>query len=299
MSNTVSSNLTNEDLNGGMFEFESSNQTEMGNFDISIFEIDQEKGLVNLTKIAEHFSKKVFDWKRLPATQRFLTAFFRKNPERENLATVQGGNKQGTWASRKIALKFAEWISVDFEIYCNEKLDELFQTGKTELKAHTPNTAAFWLDLQNKQQEAIGYLQNSLSDAKKQLEKAKPAIEFTEQVNNTKKAITVQDFSNLLPDTGRTRLFKWFKEKGYLINTTTPHQKYKEKGYFRVVERVVEDSKGEPLLYKVVLITGKGQVFFTKKFLDEKKKVLTLHKKCVILLLHKYNKLTCIIKSVQ
>ena len=39
---------------------------------------------------------------------------------------VQGGNKQGTWASKKLALKFAEWISVDFEIFANEVLDNHF-----------------------------------------------------------------------------------------------------------------------------------------------------------------------------
>ena len=95
-------------------------------FDISIFEIDKQKNLVNITKIAKAFNKKVNDWLRLTTTKRFLEAFFAKNPMRENLATVKGGNNQGTWVSKKLAIKFSEWISVEFEIFANEQLDKLF-----------------------------------------------------------------------------------------------------------------------------------------------------------------------------
>ena len=108
-------------------------------FDLSIFEIDQEKGMVNLTKIADHFGKRVSDWKKLSSTQKFLKAFFVKNSEGENLTVINGGKNPdgsfatGTWASRKLALKFAEWISVDFEIYANEVIDQLFSTGSVQL----------------------------------------------------------------------------------------------------------------------------------------------------------------------
>lgn len=106
----------------------------VNNFDISLFEIDKTKNLVNLTKIANYFNKRVSKWRELPSTQRFLSAFFDLNPESENLVVVNGGNTgNGTWASSKIALKFAEWISPEFEVFCNSKLDELFKTGKTEL----------------------------------------------------------------------------------------------------------------------------------------------------------------------
>ena len=112
-----------------------SNQEEL--FDISMFEIDQESQLVNITKIAKVFGKNVNDWTRLASTTRFLEGFNKKNPSRSNLVTKIGGNSQtqGTWVHRKLAIKFAEWISVDFEIWCNDKLDELFQTGSVSLNS--------------------------------------------------------------------------------------------------------------------------------------------------------------------
>lgn len=157
------------------------------------------------------------DWTKTKQTQAFLTAFSNSKAETNIIVSQKGGSgEQGSWTShREVALKLAQWISPEFEVFCIKKLDELFQTGKAELKVATPDKAVFWLDLQTKQQEAITYLQESLSNTKQQLERAKPAIRFTEQVSSTKKAISVQDFSNLLPDTGRTRLFKWFKENGY------------------------------------------------------------------------------------
>ena len=38
-------------------------------FDISIFEIDKQKNLVNITKIAKYFNKRVNDWRQLPSTK--------------------------------------------------------------------------------------------------------------------------------------------------------------------------------------------------------------------------------------
>src|SRR5574343_1525865 len=115
-----------------MHEPQLFNQVDNQNFDISIFEIDKEKGLVNLTKIAKYFGKELRAWKQNPGTQKFLTTFCRKNPESENMIVVNGGNSgNGTWASRKLALKLAQWISPEFEVFCIQKLDELFQTVKT------------------------------------------------------------------------------------------------------------------------------------------------------------------------
>lgn len=120
--------LTDPNTNKGLFslQIDQNNFEEVKTFDISLFEIDQDKNLVNLTKIANHFDKRVSKWRELPSTQKFLESFFKKNPESENLTVVNGGNKNGTWASKKLALKFAEWISVDFEIFANEVLDNYF-----------------------------------------------------------------------------------------------------------------------------------------------------------------------------
>ena len=157
--------------------FDVTSQTELNNsFDISIFEIDKEKQLINLTKICQHFDRRIAKWKELPTTQRFLEAFFAKNPESENWVVVNGGNSgNGTWASRRVALKLAEWISVDFEIWCNEKLDELFQKGTVSLNQ------AF--NIPKNYGEALleaGRIQIRLDESLLQLEYQKPKVELAD-----------------------------------------------------------------------------------------------------------------------
>jgi hypothetical protein len=104
-------------------------------FDISIFEV--KNGKINLTKICQSFGKDIREWKRLPSTVAFLNAY--QGVGKSHIITVTGkGKEQGTFGNREIALKLAQWISPEFEVFCIQKLDELFQTGKTELKKQTP-----------------------------------------------------------------------------------------------------------------------------------------------------------------
>lgn len=103
-------------------------------FDTSIFEVVD--GKVNLTKICKHFGKSINDWTKTKQTQAFLQAFAKNKPDTNIIVSVKGGNdEQGSWTQyREVALKLAQWINPDFEVFCMEKLDELFQKGKVELK---------------------------------------------------------------------------------------------------------------------------------------------------------------------
>jgi hypothetical protein len=39
------------------------------------------------------------------------------------MSVKRGGKNQGTWLHPKLAVKFALWLSVDFEIWCDEQVD--------------------------------------------------------------------------------------------------------------------------------------------------------------------------------
>lgn len=106
-------------------------------FDISIFEIDNDKQMVNLTRMAEHFGKNIKLWTRLKQTKNFLSALENSEVHQMHFATNRGAGINGTWGSREVALKLAQWLSPEFEVFCIQKLDELFQTGSTSLKPKT------------------------------------------------------------------------------------------------------------------------------------------------------------------
>lgn len=95
--------------------------------------IDPSDNYVNLTDMARSSKKKVNDFLRLENTTDFI----------QELSVVAGypvanllyvGNKStNTWAHPQIAIKFAGWLSPDFEVLMTSWIFELLATGKVEL----------------------------------------------------------------------------------------------------------------------------------------------------------------------
>lgn len=57
------------------------------------------------------------------------------------MVSLKGGNgEQGSFTPyREVALKLAQWISPEFEIWCIEQIDTLLQKGKVELTKQAPS----------------------------------------------------------------------------------------------------------------------------------------------------------------
>jgi hypothetical protein len=105
--------------------------------------------MINATEMIKPFkNKRVNDFLRLKQTKDYIFALeerygnSRNGDVQEVLRVVQGGipELQGTWMHEKLALKFAAWLSVDFELWVYDRIYELLLEGKTELLAHRPNT---------------------------------------------------------------------------------------------------------------------------------------------------------------
>lgn len=111
--------------------------------------------------------------------------------------------------------------------------------------------------------------QRKIELLKGNIEDNKHYVEFSKAVTETDGAISIGSFAKILNnnhiDIGRNRLYCWFRENGYLIKQgkekNTPKQRYVDKGFFRVIERIVQTESGDKLKV-TTLITGKGQVYF-------------------------------------
>jgi hypothetical protein len=133
-------------------------ETKTGNIvelDMSIFEVDKEKGMVNLTKIAKTCERELSDWLRADKTRELISAMDDElTPNGGSCIVAENGNC--TWGSREIALDLAMWVSPRFKVWCIKALDELFQTGKVELKPKD-----YWRQIQTADRE-IRLLKKSL-----------------------------------------------------------------------------------------------------------------------------------------
>ncbi|WP_099126193.1 KilA-N domain-containing protein [Xenorhabdus stockiae] len=116
-----------------------------------------EEGWINATDVAAKFGKEVTNWLYLLDTLEYLVALSNKvygktctmqeiseikklgieKPstkakilrltKKTKLVVAKSGPKGGTWLHPKLAIRFARWLSVDFEIWCDEQIDVLIR----------------------------------------------------------------------------------------------------------------------------------------------------------------------------
>ena len=64
---------------------------------------------------------------------------------------------------------------------------------------------------------------------------------------------------------GRNRLFEFLRIKKILMKDNQPYQQYIDAGYFKVNEYTYTNSLGQTKTNRQTFITGKGQLYITKK----------------------------------
>lgn len=89
------------------------------------------EGWINATEVAHRFGKEPHEWLRLPDTERYLAGLQRRYGKIPYVKASRARQDRGggTWLHPKLAVKFARWLSVDFEIWCDEQIDQLIREG--------------------------------------------------------------------------------------------------------------------------------------------------------------------------
>lgn len=123
----------------------------------------------------------------------------------------------------------------------------------------------------------LNVLQLENAEQKKVIEEQKPKVLFADSVETAKTSILIGEFAKILKqngvDIGQNRLFDWLRNNNYLIKTgerrNTPTQTAMEKGLFEIKERTLNNPDGSVRITRTTKLTGKGQVYFVNKFLNE------------------------------
>lgn len=112
--------------------------------DIS-FDFGNNYKMINATQMAKPFGKRPSKFLELPSTKRFIGVLDRRSDVQKSVITIRGNfsnNKpQGTWMHEKLALKFAAWLSPDFELWVYDRIQELLLTGSTSIQQRPKTTA--------------------------------------------------------------------------------------------------------------------------------------------------------------
>lgn len=103
-------------------------------------------GWINATEAAKRFAKKPNDWLKQDETKEYLremSAALNCDPE-SLLKTRRGRYDSGTWLHPKLGVRFAQWLSTRFAVWCDLQIDRLIHGGGED-----------WLKLRDS--AAIGY----------------------------------------------------------------------------------------------------------------------------------------------
>lgn len=110
------------------------------------------------------------------------------------------------------------------------------------------------------------------------VEEQKPKVLFADAVNASHTSILVGDLAKLLRqnglDIGQNRLFEKLRQEGYLIKQkgesyNMPTQRSMDMKLFEVKESTFTNPDGSTHITKTPKVTGKGQIYFTNRYLGE------------------------------
>lgn len=203
----------------------------------------------------------------------------RTKPEMTLLITESGVYSLIFNSKMPNAKRFKHWVTHEVlpairkhgAYMTDEKIEEVLTDPDTIIKLAT--------QLKDEREQRL-IEQQLRKDAENQVHEMKPKALFADSVATSKSTVLVGELAKIIRDNGvdigATRLFRWMREHGYLINRkgsdwNMPTQKAMNLGLFKIKETTINHSNGTTSISKTPKVTGKGQQYFINKFLKAKK----------------------------
>lgn len=256
------------------------------NYNGSNITFSSENGvMVNATEMAKAFDKRPVDYLRLPSTAILINAIVRKShiSESQLIITKQGSsiNGGGTWLHEDIALDFAQWLSVDFKLWCNDRIKELLSYGMTatqptlEQMVNNPDLVIELAVKLKTERAEKAKLEQEREMLNNKLEQQAPKVAFANAIESSKSSCLIGELAKIITQNGykigQNRLFEWMRNNGYLGTKgeyyNIPNQKYIEQGLFDLKKGVRSGNEGVMHTTITTKVTGKGCSYFINKFL--------------------------------
>ena len=221
--------------------------------------------MVNATQMAKPFGKLPAHFLANQQTKEFLDVLHSRYRNSDNaseiLRVVQGGVEQGTWMHQKLALKFAGWLSPEFELWVYDRIEELLTKGKVEITHRSQEeiiAEGYALAL-----KAAEQYRQQLQLAESTIQKQAPIVEYATRVLDSEGTIPTTVVAS---DLGRSA--QWvnqkLKEKGIIWKVGgvwVLTAKYKDKDYAVTKTFPYTDALGVQRTRQLTYWTEKGRRF--------------------------------------
>ena len=256
-------------MNAQIFQYNGNPVTfQLGNGDL----------MVNATEMAKPFGKQPYEYLRLPSTNELIKAVTGKSRigESQLVRKERGGANGGgaTWFHEDIALDFAQWLSVDFRLWCNDRIKELLRHGITatqptiEKIIDDPDNAIKLLTALKEERAARQHLAEQNEIHKQQLQIAAPKVQYYNEVLMSSSTYTANQVAKELGMSAIT-LNRKLRERGvqYLQNGQwLLYSRYQGKGYTKTHTHPYVRSDGSMGTAMQTVWTEAGRLFIHSLF---------------------------------
>ena len=125
------------------------------------------------------------------------------------------------------------------------------------------------MEMEQRAMEVMAWQMRKIQDMRERLAIAEPKAEIADRIAQSSNLRTITEFGKII-DIGPRKIFDVLEDKEIIFKSHgrwTPFQPYCDQGYFVVRESVWIDGFGNTHTNPQTYITGKGEVWLTKKVL--------------------------------
>ncbi len=169
-------------------------------------------------------------------------------------------------ANNAVSEKFTDWLAV-------EVLPTIRKHGAymTDAKAQDVISGNGLADL-------LLQAGNQIKQLELEKSQMKPKALFADSVSASEHTILIRDLAKILKqngvDIGEKRLFTWLRDNGYFVKKigsdyNSPTQRSMNLGILEFTENTHVHNSGKITVTKTPKVTGKGQIYFVNKFLQD------------------------------
>ena len=188
------------------------------------------------------------------------------------LIVRRGGNNNGTWAHRLVAIRVAQKLNSDLAVWVDMRIEELLTTGVTTV-SNDDEAIAYAMTVLNKRLEAARAekerleIENQLQS--EQLKLAAPKVQYVDEVLQSSQTYTSTQVAKELGMREAEQLHKVLKSKGIMFKQSGQWMltaKYSEKGYTKPRTVTFPRSDGSQGSNTITVWTERGRAFLHHLF---------------------------------
>ncbi|SHG85982.1 Phage antirepressor protein YoqD, KilAC domain [Flavobacterium fluvii] len=245
-----------------IFNYNGSNITfQIGNGDV----------MVSATEMAKPFGKTTKDYLRTQNAQELINALSArlKCLPTDIVNVINGGASFGTWMHEDIALDFAQWLSVDFKLWCNDRIKELLKHGMTATPStiedllNNPDTLIKTLEVLKSERAEKERLQIQNQKQHEALQLSAPKVEYYNEVLTSASTYTTTLIAKELGVSAMVlnRKLNDLKIQYKQNEVWVLYSKYHNQGYTKTTTSTYTDSQGVTRTSMLTVWTEKGRNF--------------------------------------